>query len=75
MYMGALYTTKLLGVHDAVLLSKVVLMTGGLVRMIGHSAELMPPLLLDDTDQFVRLTSQCQLENTNRSGDRLHSGV
>ena len=57
MYFGALYTTRFLGVHDAVLLSKVVLMTGGLVRMIGHTAELMPPLLLDDTDQFVQLTS------------------
>ena len=43
---------------DAVLLSKVILMLGGLIRMIGHSAELMPPLLLERSDQFVKLTAQ-----------------
>ena len=55
--MGGNYAIRILGMHDAVLLSEVVLMTGGLVRMIGHSAEPMPPLLLDKTDQFVKLTS------------------
>jgi hypothetical protein len=46
------------GMQNAVLVAKVVLMAGGLVRMIGHSAELMPPLLLDKTDQFVKLTAK-----------------
>ena len=53
---ASFYFIRFLGMPNAVLLSKVVLMAGGLIRMIGHSAELMPPLLLDDTDQFVKLT-------------------
>ena len=53
---GAYGFIQFAGMHNALLVSKVILMTGGLVRMIGHSAELMPPLLLEDSDQFVKLS-------------------
>ena len=52
------YFIQLLGFQNAVLLAKVMLMAGGLMRMIGHSWELMPPLLLNKTDQFVKLTAK-----------------
>ena len=54
----ASYFIDFLGMPNALLLAKAVLMAGGLIRMIGHAAEKMPPLLLDDTDQFVKLTAQ-----------------
>ena len=43
---------------NAVLVAKVVLMMGGFIRMLGHSAELVPPLLLNKSDQFVKLSSK-----------------
>lgn len=55
-FVGALYFIQFLGTPNAVLLAKVVLMLGGFMRMLSHSAELIPPLLLDKTDQFVKLS-------------------
>jgi hypothetical protein len=34
------------------------LMVGGLMRMLSHSAELIPPLLVNKTDQFEKLTAK-----------------
>lgn len=55
-FLGAIYTIQFLGIQNAVLLSKTVLMLGGLMRMLSHSAELIPPLLVNKTDQFEKLT-------------------
>lgn len=55
-FVGAIYTVQFLGMQNAVLLSKVLLMMGGLMRMLSHSAELVPPILLNDSDQFVKLS-------------------
>lgn len=57
-YVVALYTTQFLGVQNAVLIAKSLLMLGGLMRMLSHSAELIPPLLINQTDQFEKLTAQ-----------------
>jgi hypothetical protein len=64
MFMGiatfgvAIYFIQFMGITNAVLLAKVVLMLGGLMRMLSHSAELIPPLLINQTDQFVKLTAK-----------------
>ena len=55
-YAGSILFISYLGMTNAVLLAKVILMTGGLVRMVGHSVEYMPPLLLENSDKFVKLT-------------------
>jgi hypothetical protein len=55
---GALYVVQLVGMPRAVLLAKVILMLGGLLRMLSHSAELIPPLLVNRSDQFVKLTTK-----------------
>ena len=57
-FAAATYFIYVLGLQNAVLLSKVLLMMGGLMRMVGHSWELMPPLLLNKSDQFVKLTAK-----------------
>jgi hypothetical protein len=57
-FVGAIFTIQFLGVDNAILLSKVVLMIGGLMRMLSHSAELIPPLLVNKTDQFEKLTAK-----------------
>ncbi len=57
-FVGAIYTIQFLGLQNAILLSKVLLMMGGLMRMLSHSAELVPPILLNDSDQFVKLSSK-----------------
>ncbi len=57
-YGGAMYLNQFLGIQNAVLLAKVVLMLGGLMRMLSHSAELIPPILIDSSDQFVKLTAK-----------------
>jgi hypothetical protein len=54
-FVGAIYTIQFLGMPNAVLLSKALLMLGGLMRMLSHSAELIPPLLINETDQFEKL--------------------
>jgi hypothetical protein len=54
----AMYVIQFLGVSNAVLLAKSVLMLGGLMRMLSHSAELIPPLLVNKTDQFEKLTAK-----------------
>jgi hypothetical protein len=54
----AVYFIQFMGVSNAVLLAKVVLMFGGLMRMLSHSAELIPPLLVNKTDQFEKLTAK-----------------
>jgi hypothetical protein len=54
----ALYFIIFLDLPHATLLAKVVLMTGGLMRMLSHSAELIPPLLVNKTDQFEKLSSK-----------------
>ena len=46
---GAIFTSP------AWLISVVVLMLGGIIRFVGHFREHAPPLLLDDTDKFVKL--------------------
>lgn len=55
---GAVYFIQFMGIFNAVLLAKVVLMLGGLMRMLSHSAELIPPLLVNKTDQFEKLTAK-----------------
>ncbi|MCP9764687.1 hypothetical protein [Lacihabitans soyangensis] len=55
---AALFTIKFLGMPQAVLLAKTLLMLGGLMRMLSHSAELIPPVLVDSSDQFVKLTAK-----------------
>jgi hypothetical protein len=54
---GALYAIQWLGMSNAVLVAKVILMLGGLLRMLSHSAELIPPLLVNKSDQFTKLTA------------------
>lgn len=54
-YLAAIFSIQFLGLSNAVLLSKVLLMLGGLMRMLSHSAELIPPLLINETDQFEKL--------------------
>lgn len=54
-YFAAILCIQLIGFSDAILLSKVLLMLGGLMRMLSHSAELIPPLLINETDQFEKL--------------------
>jgi hypothetical protein len=55
-FLCAICFMHLAGAQNAVVFSEVGLMMGGLWRMIGHSAEKMPPLLLEKSDQFVKLT-------------------
>lgn len=55
---SALYVVQVLGQPNAVLLAKVLLMLGGLLRMLSHSAELIPPLLVNKSDQFEKLTAK-----------------
>jgi hypothetical protein len=55
---GARFTSQFLGNQNALLLAKAILMMGGLMRMLSHSAELIPPLLINQTDQFVKLTAK-----------------
>lgn len=55
---SAVYAVQLVGMPNAVLLAKVVLMLGGLLRMLSHSAELIPPLLVNKSDQFEKLTAR-----------------
>ncbi len=50
---GAVYLIQFMGISNAVLVAKSVLMLGGLMRMLSHSAELIPPLLVNKTDQFL----------------------
>lgn len=57
-FVGAIYAIQFLGMQNAVLLSKALLMLGGLMRMLSHSAELVPPILLNDSDQFVKLSAK-----------------
>lgn len=57
-YISALCLIQFLGLPQTVLLAKVVLMLGGLMRMLSHSAELIPPLLLNNTDQFQKLSAK-----------------
>lgn len=54
-YLAAIFSIQVIGLSDAVLLAKVLLMLGGLMRMLSHSAELIPPLLINNTDQFEKL--------------------
>ena len=55
---GAVLVVQWLGTSNAVLLAKVILMLGGLLRMLSHSAELIPPLLVNKSDQFEKLTAK-----------------
>jgi hypothetical protein len=57
-FIVAIYIIQFLGMQNAVLIAKVVLMLGGLMRMLSHSAELIPPLLVNKTDQFEKLTAK-----------------
>lgn len=57
-YAVSVYTIQFFGMPHTLLFAKVFLMTGGLVRMIGHTVELMPPLLLERSDKFVKLTTK-----------------
>ena len=57
-YGGAIYLIQMMGLSNAILLAKGVLMLGGLMRMLSHSAELVPPLLVNKTDQFEKLTAR-----------------
>ncbi|RMG71396.1 MAG: hypothetical protein D6722_06905 [Bacteroidetes bacterium] len=45
------------GLAEAALIAKVVLILGGLMRMLGHSAEPIPPLLVNETGQFAKLSA------------------
>ncbi|TAE55940.1 MAG: hypothetical protein EAZ89_05185 [Bacteroidetes bacterium] len=55
---AAYYITGSLGMAQVLLLAKVILMLGGLMRMLSHSAELIPPILLNNSDQFVKLSAK-----------------
>jgi hypothetical protein len=55
---GAVYFIQFMGLANAILVAKAVLMLGGLMRMLSHSAELVPPLLVNKTDQFEKLTAK-----------------
>ena len=57
-YVVAIYFIHFLGMQNAVLLSKVILMLGGFMRMLSHSAELIPPILLNKSDQFQKLSAK-----------------
>jgi hypothetical protein len=57
-FVAALFMIQFLGIPQAVLLAKFLLMLGGLMRMLSHSAELIPPVLVDSSDQFVKLTAK-----------------
>jgi hypothetical protein len=57
-YLASQFGIKILGLEQAALLSKLILMLGGLMRMLSHSAELIPPILLNDSDQFQKLTAK-----------------
>ncbi len=57
-FAGANFVIGAIGIENAVLLGKVILMLGGLMRMLSHSAELIPPILLNDSDQFVKLSAK-----------------
>jgi hypothetical protein len=57
-FVVALFSIQFLGMYQTVLLAKLLLMLGGLMRMLSHSAELIPPVLVDSSDQFVKLTSK-----------------
>lgn len=54
-FLSAIFSIQIIGLAQAVLLSKTLLMLGGLMRMLSHSAELIPPLLINNTDQFEKL--------------------
>lgn len=54
-FLGAIYFIQFIGMPNAVLVAKAVLMLGGLMRMLSHSAELIPPLLINNSDQFEKL--------------------
>ncbi len=54
-YILSTYFIFWLGMANAVLLAKAILMFSGVMRMIGHTVELMPPLLLENSDKFVAL--------------------
>ena len=60
-YAVAVFIIQFAGIQNAVLIAKVILMLHGFIRMVGHSAELVPPLLINETDQFVKLSRR----NTN----------
>jgi hypothetical protein len=57
-YLAANYSVAYFGADQAVLAAKVLLMMGGFMRMLSHSAELVPPIMLNDSDQFVKLTAK-----------------
>jgi hypothetical protein len=57
-FVAAVFMIQFLGLYQAVLVAKMLLMLGGLMRMLSHSAELIPPVLIDSSDQFVKLTSK-----------------
>jgi len=38
------------------LVSIAMLIASGIIRFVGHFAEPAPPMMLDDTDQFVKIT-------------------
>lgn len=54
-YLTAIFSIQIIGLSDSILVSKTFLMLGGLMRMLSHSAELIPPLLINNTDQFEKL--------------------
>lgn len=45
-----------LGWENAYLLAITGLMFGGFIRFVGHTIEPIPPMVLDESDQFVPLT-------------------
>lgn len=56
--LAALFFIQYAGLENASLVAKVVLMLGGLMRMLSHSAEMIPPLLINNNDQFEKLTPE-----------------
>lgn len=47
-----------IGWNSAWLIAIAVLMISGVVRLIGHSSEPAPPMMLDDTDRFVKVNAK-----------------
>jgi len=57
-FLSAIFSIQIIGLAHAVLLSKTLLMLGGLMRMLSHSDEIIPPLLINNTDQFEKLDTK-----------------
>jgi len=54
-YAGSVWMGASMGWSNAWLVAIGVLMSSGMIRFVGHWAEPAPPLMLDDSDKFVKI--------------------